>query len=449
MKIRIEPTRRLTCALLMAGLLALPNLSAAQETAPVPTQEQAGTNAPVLTLRAAEDAALKFDALISASERQATALEHEAEAVDSLPDPRLKLGAMNVPVDTGAYDQVPMTQKQIGLQQMFPSWGSLSSKGEKLQHMARAQHAATGTRRQMVLRETRKAWLNLYYWLAAEQVVIKNQSLFKQLVRITELQYAAGRQNQQDVLRAELESSLLEDRLHSIFTSIEESRADLAKWVGDAAASRTLPVELPELPAPPALADIEAMLAQHPELQQSEAMVAAAQSEIDLAKSQYAPSLMLDLTYGQREGRYANGEPWEDLASAMLLVSIPINPVGRQGQKVEASSSKWMAAKDQRQDKQRDLVRALTRSYAEWNHLGHRLQNYRERLIPQAEGTAESSLRGYQSDRAKFTDLMRARITELETRLRYQKLRVDRSKIQAQLLYLAAPHMNADRGETK
>lgn len=392
-----------------------------------------------LYLGEAETLATSRDALIRASNQQAKALEHKAEAVDSLPDPKLKFGAMNVPTDTYTYDQTPMTQKQLGLSQMFPSWGSLTSKGKKFENLAVAQHARTTIRKEQVMRETRKTWMDLFFWLSANKVVQKNKKLFQQLVRITELQYASGRQNQQDVLRAELELGLLDDRLHQIMTRIEQSRADLAKLVGEDAANRPLPEKLAELPAPLSLTNIQARLGRHPELQQSEAMVAAAQSNVDMAYATYLPTMSLDLTYGQREGQYADGRPYENLASAMLMISIPINPVGRQGERVEASSSQWMAAKDKRLEKHRMLTREVNRTYANWKHLGERLENYKQRLIPQAIGTAESSLRAYQNDRTKFTVLMRARITEIETRLRYQQLRVDRAKTQAQLLYLAGP----------
>jgi outer membrane protein TolC len=50
---------------------------------------------------------------------------------------------------------------------------------------------------------------------------------------------------------------------------------------------------------------------------------------------------------------------------------------------------------------------------------------------------AQASLNAYQSGVTEFSTLMRARITELDVRLDDLRVRVDRAKAQASLLYLA------------
>ena len=53
---------------------------------------------------------------------------------------------------------------------------------------------------------------------------------------------------------------------------------------------------------------------------------------------------------------------------------------------------------------------------------------------------AEAALNAYQSGINEFTTLMRARITELDVRLQDLRVRVDRARAHARLLFLVPGH---------
>ena len=67
---------------------------------------------------------------------------------------------------------------------------------------------------------------------------------------------------------------------------------------------------------------------------------------------------------------------------------------------------------------------------AEFQQIWHQLQQ-------EAAANAQASLKAYQSGVTEFTGLMRARITDLDVRLEALRIRVDRARAQANLLYLA------------
>jgi outer membrane protein TolC len=58
-------------------------------------------------------------------------------------------------------------------------------------------------------------------------------------------------------------------------------------------------------------------------------------------------------------------------------------------------------------------------------------------MLREAGANAQASLKAYQSGVTEFTTLMRARITDLDVRLDELRIRVDRAKAHARLLYLA------------
>lgn len=71
------------------------------------------------------------DPTVSSSVERATALSEKAVSESRLPDPRLRLGMLNMPVDTFDFTQEPMTQAQIGLQQQFPPGRTLAIRRER------------------------------------------------------------------------------------------------------------------------------------------------------------------------------------------------------------------------------------------------------------------------------------------------------------------------------
>ena len=140
-----------------------------------------------LTIERAVQTALERDALINVYQSRRDAYREQSVAEDTLPDPKLKLGLMNVPTDTYAFNQEPMTQVQLGIQQMFPRGNSLEIKSQRAISMSMAEDARTENQRRKIIREVRETWLELFYWLKAENVVNENRNLFKKLVTVAGL----------------------------------------------------------------------------------------------------------------------------------------------------------------------------------------------------------------------------------------------------------------------
>ena len=105
----------------------------------------------------------------------------------------------------------------------------------RAESLAGAQLANAATITLQTVRDVRRYFLELYYQVLAKSIVTDARGLFAQLVDITRSHYASGRVSQQDVLRSSLELSRLDDRRTQIHTAAEHSRAELAKWIGDAA----------------------------------------------------------------------------------------------------------------------------------------------------------------------------------------------------------------------
>ena len=389
-----------------------------------------------LTLAEAERLALREDPVVAASRARARAMEESAVADGQRPDPKLRTGLYNLPLDDLSLSSQPTTQWRIGVQQAFPRGESLKYREGRTRERAAAEEERARVAERTARRAVQENYLELFYQLEAERIVRENRGLFAALVDITQAHYGAGRSNQQDVLRAELELSQLDDRLNRIQNAADVSRAELSRWIGEAA-WRPLSGGLPALPALPPEARLAAGLERHPEILRQSALIGAHRQAVGLAREQYRPGWSLGVEYRKRFGDNPDGSDRTDMAAVMLTVDLPLFTDKRQDRRLAASQQQEAAAELDREDRYRRLRRLLAREYANWRRLGERERRYTEALVKAAKENAEASLNAYQSGTTEFTTLMRARITELDVRLQALRVRVDRAKAQARLLYLS------------
>ncbi|MFK5915036.1 MAG: TolC family protein [Woeseiaceae bacterium] len=386
-----------------------------------------------VSIELAVQVALERDALTHVYQSRRDAYKDQSVAEDTLPDPKIKIGFMNLPTDTYALDQEPMTQIQLGIQQMFPRGNSLEIKSQRALNMSVAEDAKTENQRRKVAREVRETWLELYYWLQADSVIKENRKLFTELVSVTKQQYAAGRQKQQDVIRSELELGMLDDREMKIQTRIETTQAKLNKYLGSDFSTIEISSELPVFSVQK---KSTAWLETHPTIRIQQAMIAVSEKNVGLAKQSYKPSWLLDITYGKRDGKNPNGSERADFASAMVMFDLPLFTADRQDKKVAASKSRLNGALNSREEQKRTLNKMWQAALAKEKRLLQRIKQYDDLLLPKSDENIKSALYAYQSGRSDFTALMRAQITELETQLRALRLTVEYKKTQALLLYL-------------
>ena len=388
-----------------------------------------------LTLKQAEQLALMDDPAVQRLHARAQAAAENAIADGQLPDPKLKLGAANLPTDTFNRSDTPMTQLQIGVRQSFPRGRSLTYRSRRTEAKGRAEQAMAEDKTLIVLRELRRGWLESWYNHQAGDIIKDSRKLFRQLVKITEFHYSTGAQSQQDVASAQLELSLLEDRLARSHEQEEVARADLSQWVGDAA-WQPLGNTLPTLSALRDRKAITTGLNQHPLIRAELARMDAADNGVQLALEQYKPGFALDLTYGFRNGRDPDGSNRPDMFTGMVLIDIPLFTSKRQDKRLAASRLNYLAAGYARADRLRKMKRQLDANYGRWQALGKREQLFNKRLLGEAGLNAEASLNAYQTGVAEFTTLIRARLRQLDARLQALRIKVDRAKVQASLLYL-------------
>ncbi len=396
----------------------------------IATAPAAWANQPLELNEAVEIALGANDPTVARFEERAEALDERAISDSQLPDPQLRVGIANLPIDTFEFEQEAMTQLQVGMRQSLPR-GKTRSKTRAKRHAEAAGERASGRLQALqIALDTRSIWLELYYWYGARETVAQSREAVRELVEVIEASFTTGIKSNQDLLRAELELSLLDDRAVEVERQIEALTADLARLIGEAPAQKDLPSTFPILPDLPAPEIIEDALITHPSVTIENARIEAKSRDIDIARQEYKPGLSLDIGYGGRGGDRA------DFASAMIVLDVPLFTKDRQDRRVSAARKYRAAARMDRAAKLLDLKKMLDRTYANWRRLGERVALFERIVVSRAAANADAALDGYQNQVADFAELIRSRLTALDMNLQLRRLRVDRAQAQSQLLYM-------------
>lgn len=391
----------------------------------------------ILTLQQAEQLALKDEPSLVSQDWQAQSLSERAIADGQLMDPKLQLIMANLPTDTFNFDQENMTQLKVGIMQQFPPGDTLNIKQQKTQKQAElvlSKKADLGLR---ITKDVRLTYLEIYYWELAKKTITKNKKLFGQLVDIVQSLFSVGRNNQHDLIRAQLELSRLDDRIAKITQKINAQRSKLSRWIGAKNSHKPLTSNLPALPIPQLKDDFETLshhFYTHPRIQEIDKKLEISSKDIALAKEDYKPGWGLNLSYSYRDDQ-PNGIKRADFVSAGLTLDLPLFTAKRQDKKHQSKEYAHQALKDKRIALLRQLVADLQQEMANEEQLQIRHQLYNNLLLPQAKRQAEASLLAYQSDRGGFADVMRAYIGDLNANLDERRIAVDHLQANAKILY--------------
>jgi cobalt-zinc-cadmium efflux system outer membrane protein len=405
---------------LIAGqAVAAEPLAQNEEVTPTLTYNGSGP----LSLRDALDIALANNQALAGLSARAAAFGAIPRQAGALPDPVLGINALNLPTDTFAFDQDPMTQLQFSLSQSFPFPGKRGLKREAAEHEATAANLGWVDQQNQVASRVRGAWWELLYLDKAIEIVEQNKALMRDFVEIAQTKYKVGKGLQQDVLLAQLELSRLFDRQIPLTGMRSAAQADLNALL-DLPANQNidLPIAPPNIALPnlpPEAQLLQSALENRPLLDVARAMTEAAKSRMDLAKKDYYPDFQLGAGYGFRDGQDPIRGERSDLASFMFRVNVPIYFKSKQSQAVNQRSSEYFQSKHMLNETLRLVQAAIARNYAHYHASRDQVSLFGTAIIPQAQQTVSAMLSAYQVNQVDFLNVLNAQLSLYNAQISY------------------------------
>ena len=389
----------------------------------------------LLTLQAALDIAVQDNPSLAQIQARSEAIATIPSQVGSLPDPVISFNALNLPTDTFDTAQENMTQMQGGISQAIPFFGKLALREQAAIYQAEAATHDVTEARFRLLRDVKKTWWAHFYLDRALEIIIVNQNLLRQFVKIAQTKYEVGEGLQQDVLLAQLELSKLLDTEIRLTGAIDRAKAQLNALL-DQAANQTFKIpkhtqeDLPTLQAESLLFEqaknYRALLASRRE------SINAAQSRLNLAKKEYFPDFKVGAFYGGRDDTLA-GRERADFLSLKLSMNVPIFAATKQRKAVDQRSSELMQQRYALQDQWNHVRAEISKAYSDFHQTKNQVVLFKSGIVPQARQTVASMLAGYQVNKVDFLNLVRSQITLYNYETQYWKALTEANQALAQL----------------
>ena len=345
----------------------------------------------------------------------------------SLDDPFVSVDLFNVPNTFN----VTQTQNSIfGLTQNLPFPGKLALKGNVASRSADMTEQAVRAKELELVTRLKQAYYDLFLAQKAVQIHHEQIDLLKQFFEIANSKFRTGKGSQVDVLKAQVELSLLHQRLPVLKQRLQSVEAMLNTLRDRDPASPLGMVEQPaQLPLEESLDDLHRLaLSDRPELKAAELDVQRSEQSHSLAKRQYYPDFNVSFR------RFQNFQA-SDGFGAYVAMSIPFafwtKPKYDAGvQEAEAAIAGARAQQHTLENLTRFQINDLLAKLRAADQVA---TLYRTTILPQAEQSLESARAGYRAGKAGFLDLIDTQRAWRGFQLEYFQALVDRQYRLAEL----------------
>jgi outer membrane protein, heavy metal efflux system len=362
-----------------------------------------------------------------AARKQWEAAANRITQARSLDDPILSVQLWNIPQP---FKATQADNSIFGLSQNLPFPGKLALKGDVASRSAEMTEQAVRAKERELVARLKQVYYDLFLAQKAVQIHHEQVELLRQFVGIANAKFRAGKGSQADVLKAQVELSLLFEHLPVLKQRRETVEAmlntlldrDPASLLGIAQAPAQLPLQTP-------IDDLHRLaLNDRPELKAAELAVQRNEQSHALAQRQYYPDF--NVSFQRFQNFQAN-----DGFGAYVAMSIPFAFWTKP--KYDAGVQEAAAAVEAARAEQH-TIENLTRFQindllAKFRATDQVATLYRTTILPQAEQSLDAARVGYRAGKAGFLDLIDAQRAWRGFQLEYFTALVDRQHRLAEL----------------
>ena len=342
---------------------------------------------------------------LKALQAEAEAAEARVQPAGALPDPMAEVSLLEIDPD-----RLSLLPNQVGsteyvVRQRFPLWGKRGLSRDVARHQAQALSLERDAAALDLLGKAEAAYVRYWHARVAATAIDRLLALLEQIQDVAGVRYALGLAAQQDSIRAQVESTVMQRERIERLAARREAAAEL-----NAALGRRADAPLAEPALQPALpvsedASLDAALQRlehgsHPALLASAALATAAGRNVELQRRNRLPDVTLGVGAMQRGNRL-------DSYELMLQVEIPFQQRARRERERESRALED-AALARAGGTRVDLEARLGSAWARWTSAKEQHRLIENTLLPQAEANFNSAMASYQVGQVDFATLLDA-----------------------------------------
>ena len=345
---------------------------------------------------------------LAAMATQVTALQERSEGARMWADPVFSVEYSSVPYDTLALDESPMSGVQFVLRQALPFPGKNARREATAVAETEVMQWRLAERKVQLAGLLRQTYWQLALTRRLAALTDEHLKLVEQLRQAVGASYQTGRAGQADLLRLDiLAEKLREDRRDFTRDEATLTAKINAALHRDPGTPIVTPAQIPPTsPQGELAALIERADADRPLLKMWRAAAQQKEEAARLARAEPWPDV--SVWAGDRYREELPLDPGDDFVSFGLAFPLPLDVAGQYRAKRRALTTEAGAARQELEAARNDIRGALAADLAQWQRASDKARLYRDRLVPLARTTLESTLAAWQTGRADFTALYQA-----------------------------------------
>lgn len=379
-------------------------------------------------------AALNNAALKASFESWKAAVEAVPQA-KALPDPKFTYGYFIREMDT---------EQQFELMQEFPWFGTIRARTDQAAANANAAQKRYEAKKLELFQQVKHAFYEYGYLAKAIQISNESLDLIKHFEQVARTKYAGATSSHPDVIRAQIELAILEDRLKSL----KELRPAIAAELNGilnrpAEAHLPWPQPLQYQQTSIDFMKLYALIVQNnPDLKAVDYEIEAMRKSEILAKKKSLPNIGVGVSFMDTAQATASGDP------ILGIVSLNL-PIWTESYKAAERQARAMLL-GTRQEKiqlENTLGTEARQLLYEFDDTVRKIRLYRDIVIPKTKEMVLASESAYEAATIDFLSLIDAQDKLLNYELLYERAAAENAQNLAKLERLAGtPLQTVDSG---
>ena len=335
------------------------------------------------------------------------------------PDPTLSVGYMGGLLRPPFFPSAssPDSFRQFGLSQEVPFPGKLRLKSRVAATEADGERWDYENTRRRLIADLKAAYVEYQYLSRSLDILQRNKERLEQFRQIAEARFSVGQGIQQDVLKAQVEISLILER-QALF---EQQRNTLRAEINgllfrpvDTPLADTLGFEV--TPLTTTVEDLRALLRQnYPALKRDERAIDRGQQALSLARREVLPDFAINVT----SQKFVGDMPW--MYGVDFMVKLPIFWQRKQRPMIAEAAAALESSRQMRDATVSMASAQVTEEYLAGATSKRLADLYSDSVLPQARLSLESSLASYQVGRVDFLNVLTSFVTILSYEISYEE----------------------------
>ncbi len=337
---------------------------------------------------------------IQAARSRFEAATKRPSQVGTLPEPTASYTNFGVGHPFSRLNASDFAYQGFGVSQELPFPGKLALASEQAKREAESEQQ---NYRSVVLDVTARLKVAWFEWLGVQRAIDlthKDRDLLSRFEEIARNRYTVGKGLQQDVLKAQLEVSAIEQQFAILDEKRQRAEAEIASLLAMPGIALRAPTDIQPSALSLSLEDLLAAAADSPRVRAEQKMVDASAVGINRSLKDFRPDFGVDLHWEYTGSNFPN------YYVAEVQVKIPLYYARKQRYALEESYSRLTEAKQNYRSAQQQAIFQVKDQYLSIQSSERILKLYKTTLLPQAQLTVDAASAAYEVGNTDFLTLV-------------------------------------------